>query len=183
MTHLSAAIPALLQDAVPPIGHCAVSTHPTQGRTPKVLSCCNHRQAEVPDKLHESTSRPATAFAVPSFPQNHAGKRHTHTPHTHNTVHHLTHPFPQLKTATLEFPPHPKLSKARPPPESPQSHHEVKARNQCIRAHNGSHSPPSSHLTPLRASYQEDSERPRRVNKFRVMNYRKKRGIGWGGTL
>ena len=45
----------------------------------------------------------------------------------------------------------PSTAKRILPPESPQSHHQVKARYQCIRAHNGSHSPPSSHLTPLRA--------------------------------
>ena len=37
---------------------------------------------------------------------------------------------------------------------------------------------PSSHLTPLRASYQEDSERPRGVDEFSDNKLQKKWGLG-----
>ena len=70
----------------------AVSTHLTQGRTPKVLSCCNHRQAEVLEKCTK-----APLGQTHSFPSHHPQTMEgPQTPHTHNTVHlhlpHLPHP-------------------------------------------------------------------------------------------
>ena len=110
----------------------AVSTHPTQGRTPKVLSCCNHRQAEVPDKC---TKAPYRQTQLPIITTNYGCTSHTQgQPST----------IQDFRTNT------PSTAQRVLPPQSPQSHHQVKARHQCIRTHK--RKPLASVMTPHTSS-------------------------------
>ena len=122
-----------------PLTHRYLPRSAQETRTASTLSPPTPRKEErqrcsraaTTDKLRCQTNarkhpHRQTQLPLPSSPQNDGGKRHTQTPHTHNTVHlHLPHPFLQHSTrvdSTPQAPQAPQAQHSASSPLSPPSH-------------------------------------------------------------